>query len=666
MANPSVANLSTGKIEEAVTPPRRTASVVSISGSPSNIDSPKSTTRKGNQSKNRLEVLENEDSGPGFSSNSLSKQPLNRRPFEYPPNLSNNESSTRSSTKSTPRTAAESTVNSSATNDFSSTPLLKSWRSDKSGALIEDEIETQKELSDRLFSLRSTCTDEIHDESLEVYEDIYSEDDLPAAELSSDDGDCCEVLENSVTHLSDDDVIDFSTTKDFMTQTTSLPTSDGDWIISSQEKPSGGSCVLEMSVLKEENSNLRIDGTPSGVQSSGEMRIGRPSYSHGGQWAGSSTKEKKKRESGDALSTSPSISSLEIAKSKIEGYTLVGHSLGNQTPNTDIRFHKQSTAGSISKSCSSKFLSRGGGTGGNSSSRRNLEISGDSIELRMTGVNTANPISRKLRDSLEMSSLSEFPSTAVTTQYHASHLVSLDGDGDDESQLEESFNGISNATLNLTAEVLDEHTAGVSKLRLSSPKCLLFSASLDGTIRIWSSKSSDLGNDTTAAKVVLDVTAFSKISNGSSGTLVRKPSGNKNTVTTSARPIRATGLWVDGSCDTIWGGYSDGVVRVWIADGRPMRALKGHDELVTCVEGCDTAVSSALGSPHVASTGSLDKTVRVWDIRAKRSQVALFRGHNDSILSMKWIDSGRSLVTASKDRSIKIWDFRSGRFDSCF
>jgi serine/threonine protein kinase len=673
---PNAATLPTGRSEEVVTPTRRTASIVSISGSPSNIDSPKLTLRKGNQSKNRLEVLENESSGVGSSSNSSSKQSLGRRPFDYPPNLSNNESSTKSSAKSTPRVALESNV----ANDFSSSSLLKSWKSDKSGsaaaALIEDEIENQKELSDRLFSLRSTGTDEIHDESSEVYEDIYSEeDDLPAAELSSADdcdSDCCEVLENSMTHLSDDDVVDFNAT-----QTTSLPTSsDGDWVIGQETTGGGGGggggSMLEMSVLKEENSSLRIDGgTPSGVQ-------GRSSNSHRGQWAGTSTKTKK-RESVDGLSMSPSMPSLEITRSKIEGYTLVGHSLGNQTlgtPKTDIRFHKQSATGSISKTSSSKLLHRGGGTVGNSSTRRNLEISGGSIDLRTSGANTANAISRKLRDSLEMPSLGgEIPSSstvsaAVTSQDPPSHLLHLDGDGDgdgdEESQLEDSLNAMSNATLNPTAEILDEHTAGVTKLRLNTPKRLLFSASFDGTIRIWSSKSSDLSNDTTKAKMVLDVTAFAKISNGTgtvAGALVRKPSGNKNAATTPTRPIRATGLWVDSSCDTVWGGYSDGVVRVWVADGRPMRALKGHEELVTCVEGCDTAVASALGSPHVASTGSLDKTVRVWDIRAKRSQVALFRGHNDSILSMKWIDSGRYLVTASKDRSIKIWDFRSGRFD---
>jgi serine/threonine protein kinase/WD40 repeat protein len=692
--NSALASITTVRSEEVATPPRRTASVVSISGSPSNLDSPKST-RKANQPKNRLEVLENEPSGAASGSSS-SKQP-SRRPFDYPPNLSNNEipnSSNKSSAKSTPRSGLDHSATHTATE--SSSALLKSWRSDKSGgaALIEDEIENQKELSDRLFSLR-TCTDEIHDESSEVYEDIYhSEDDLPAAELS-DDYDCCEVLESSLTHLSDDDVVDF-TTKDFTAQN-SLTTSDGDWMIGQEAAGTGGGggmgggSVLEMSVLKEENSKLRIDGgrTPTSLHSSSDetMRKSR------GQWAGTSAKAKKiENGNGDGLTMSPSMPSLEIVRNKIEGYTLVGHSLGNQTlgtPKTDIRFHKQSTgSGSISKTSSSKLLHRGGGTVGNTSSRRSLEISGDSIDLRLSGANTANAGLRRPRDSLEMSSRGgemQMPSSAAVAvstsqdgllrQLHGEGArcgeVDDDSDvyGDEESQMEDSLNAVSNATLNPTAEILDEHTAGVTKLRLNSRKRLLFSASFDGTIRIWSSKGSDIGSDTTKAKMVLDVAAFAKLPNGTgtaSGTLVRKPSGNRNAATTPTRPIRATGLWVDNSCDTVWGGYSDGVVRVWVADGRPMRALKGHEELVTCVEGCDTAVSSALGSPHVSSTGSLDKTVRVWDIRSKKAQVALFRGHNDSILSMKWIDSGRCLVTASKDRSIKIWDFRSGRLVTFF
>jgi serine/threonine protein kinase len=644
-----VMNPSAIRSEEASTPPRRTASIVSI-GSPSNLDSPKSSSRKGNHhSKNLLEVLDGESS-------TVSSSKINRRPYDYTPTLSNNEvpiaSSSSKSTKSTPRVS-----------DLKSDSLMKSWRSDKSGSVqIEDEVENQKELSERFFPSRAAAAggagEEI--EECEVYEDIhhsFSEDDLPAAELSDD----CEVLENSMTHLSDDDVVDF-TSEDYLRRNT-LPMASDDWIIGQN---TNGKSVLEMSVLDEERTVAlpRQDvATPTALNSN--ERLNRNLE----QWAGSSGK-KKKPSDGDtdgshpSLTISPSMPSLEgnSTGTKLQGYAVVGHSLGSQslgTPKTDIRMSKQSAgaSGSLSKSSSSKLLHRGGGTVGNSTFRRNLEVSGGSIDVRHSGANTANALSRKPRDSLDAGELQ-----AGGSQYYLQ--------GDENSQAEDALNAIRDPILSSTADLLDEHTSGVSKLRLNTSKRLLFSGSFDGTIRIWSSVtatgSEADGSPSTSSKVVLDVAVFAKATttNSNATTLItRKPSGNKNaTVTTPTRPVRTTGLWVDQSCDTVWGAYSDGVVRVWVADGRPMRALKGHEDLITCVEGCETTVSSALGSPHVTSTGSLDKTVRVWDLRAKRAQVALFKGHNDSVLSMKWIEGGRSLVSSSKDRSIKIWDFRSGRF----
>jgi serine/threonine protein kinase/WD40 repeat protein len=625
---------STIRSEECSTPPRRTASVVSI-GSP-NTDSPKASSRKAiPHSKNLLEVLE------GESSSTVSSK-ISRRPYEYTPTLSNNEVSISSSSKE----ANKSRKSTPQASEPKSDSLMKSWRSEKSGSVqIEDEIENQKELSERFFAPHRT--DEIHDES-EVYEDIhtsFSEDDLPAAELSDD----CEVLENSLTHLSDDDVVDF-TPEDYLGAT--MPITSDDWVIG--QETSGGKSVLEMSVLDEERMILpRKDvATPPALNRNLE------------QWAGNSGKKKKQSEAATnsggptSLTISPSMPALEGTGVKLQGYAVVGHSLGPQslgTPKTDIRINKQS--GPLSKTNSSKLLHRGGGTVGNPTFRRNLEISGGSIDVRLSGANTANSLSRKLRDSLDVGEMQ----SGGGSQYYLQ--------GEEDIQAEDSLNSIS-PILSSTAEILDEHTAGVSKLRLHPSKRLIFSASFDGTIRIWSSAStavpstagSESDPQSRSSKVVLDVAVFAKASATNSGGLItRKPSGNKNAVATPTRPIRTTGLWVDQSCDTVWGGYSDGIVRVWVSDGRPMRALKGHDDLVTCVEGCETNVSSALGSPHVTSTGSLDKTVRVWDIRAKRAQVALFKGHNDSILSMKWVEGGRALVTSSKDRSIKIWDFRSGR-----
>eukprot|EP00604_Paraphysomonas_vestita_P000150 CAMPEP_0174825566 /NCGR_PEP_ID=MMETSP1107-20130205/42877_1 /TAXON_ID=36770 /ORGANISM="Paraphysomonas vestita, Strain GFlagA" /LENGTH=206 /DNA_ID=CAMNT_0016057295 /DNA_START=42 /DNA_END=663 /DNA_ORIENTATION=+ len=133
-------------------------------------------------------------------------------------------------------------------------------------------------------------------------------------------------------------------------------------------------------------------------------------------WAGASLKGKKvaDHDHGRVLGMSPSMPSLDITGTKIEGHKVGGNSIqqnsqnnnnhnnnGNNnnqqgqqhqtigTPKTDIRSNKQSNP--ILKNSSTKqLLQRGGGTVGPSTFRRNLEISGDSIDLRSSsGPNTA-------------------------------------------------------------------------------------------------------------------------------------------------------------------------------------------------------------------------------------------------------------------------------------
>jgi WD40 repeat protein len=66
-------------------------------------------------------------------------------------------------------------------------------------------------------------------------------------------------------------------------------------------------------------------------------------------------------------------------------------------------------------------------------------------------------------------------------------------------------------------------------------------------------------------------------------------------------------------------------------------------------------------SSNLVCTGSVDKSIRVWDARAKKAQIFLFKGHADSILELRWGEGGRSVVSASKDKTIRIWDTRAGR-----
>ena len=76
------------------------------------------------------------------------------------------------------------------------------------------------------------------------------------------------------------------------------------------------------------------------------------------------------------------------------------------------------------------------------------------------------------------------------------------------------------------------------------------------------------------------------------------------------------------------------------------------------------------GSSCLVATGSADKTVRVWDVRAKKAQAFTFRGHTDSVLTVRFSEGGdesdageggKILVSGGKDKTIRIWDMRGGR-----
>ena len=106
---------------------------------------------------------------------------------------------------------------------------------------------------------------------------------------------------------------------------------------------------------------------------------------------------------------------------------------------------------------------------------------------------------------------------------------------------------------------------------------------------------------------------------------------------------------------------SDSTVRVWDADGKCERTMRGHDAKVNAVElptATPTAVAfGAQGMGRVAS-GSSDETVRVWNCATGRC-LRILRGHRAPVTCLGWPTSGR-LVSGAADGRIKLWDLRSG------
>ncbi len=370
----------------------------------------------------------------------------------------------------------------------------------------------------------------------------------------------------------------------------------------------------------------------------------------------------------------PSTSS----KAVFETSQSVGHAPLTKTPS-----HRAiSGTGLTAKSVDLSLSLRGGG---NTSSRQQLhsravhladrdgaadplEMSCDSLEaLQVLGL---KPPRTALDRDTSRTSTSNAPARRGAKRVSTAEPQSF-SDGPDEAKMDSSMPAVDSELLSLgEPQLLDEHSSWVTRLRAPQRTSLLVSASTDGTIRIW-------GSGETSSRAVLDTATFAQVMSKQTESTTtttapvampeRKSAGvDSETGGSSARTVKILNAWAEDSCDTVWAACSDGALRVWSgAEGRPLRLLKGHDEPVTAMEGMDAggAVSGGVQqSACLVSTGSADRTVRIWDVRAKKAQVFLFRGHGDTVLTLRWGDGGRSLISGGKDKTIRIWDTRAGRW----
>ena len=88
----------------------------------------------------------------------------------------------------------------------------------------------------------------------------------------------------------------------------------------------------------------------------------------------------------------------------------------------------------------------------------------------------------------------------------------------------------------------------------------------------------------------------------------------------------------------------------------------GTNTLTLTIEDGVTTVAISPDTKYVAA-GSLDKSVRVWDIHQgyllERLEGA--DGHKDSVYSVAFSPNGKDLVSGSLDKTIKMWELSTPR-----
>ncbi|MFQ6107752.1 MAG: S8 family serine peptidase, partial [Thermoplasmata archaeon] len=124
----------------------------------------------------------------------------------------------------------------------------------------------------------------------------------------------------------------------------------------------------------------------------------------------------------------------------------------------------------------------------------------------------------------------------------------------------------------------------------------------------------------------------------------------------------ATGVsTVDWSPDglKIASGSLDHKVLVWSAsDGSLMASLNAHMGRVRDVRWSPTD-SDLLAVAYDDRSGKGDNNVVIWDVAAEKT-VSVLSGHTAGVVSLAWSPSGSKIVTGSLDKTVRVWDISTG------
>ncbi|KAF5362588.1 hypothetical protein D9757_013311 [Collybiopsis confluens] len=116
--------------------------------------------------------------------------------------------------------------------------------------------------------------------------------------------------------------------------------------------------------------------------------------------------------------------------------------------------------------------------------------------------------------------------------------------------------------------------------------------------------------------------------------------------------VKTVAFSTDGT--KIVSGSVDKTVRMWDAmTGAPLgSSLQGHED-------CVKSVAFSPNGNKIVS-GSVDKTLRIWDANTAVQLGPSIKGHDHSVESVAFSPDGTQIVSGSRDKTVRIWDAMTG------
>jgi len=126
------------------------------------------------------------------------------------------------------------------------------------------------------------------------------------------------------------------------------------------------------------------------------------------------------------------------------------------------------------------------------------------------------------------------------------------------------------------------------------------------------------------------------------------------TLTGHLGPVNGVAFSADGKILAAAGGEpgAGGEVRLWsVADGKPLKTFKGHEDAIYAI--------ALAPDGRFFATGSYDHSILLWD-KDQDQPVREFKGHNEAVMSLAFRPDGKILASASADRTVKLWAVATG------